>query len=153
MLQDDDNDTVWHCDADFNLNSHTDSNLLRKVQAKIHSEGYVIGKLQGEPLLMQQGFDNGFKKGMIIGKSCGEIYALVKITLENINSLNNEEMLHKIERNIFIDIPEAFENIEEVLSIFSNIRDILTSASVELTSEIKTFDACIEKMNNLLREM
>ena len=136
-----------HCDDDFFGDEVRDNDdaTSRKVSSKLFNDGYRIGKGKEEELQMQIGFDQGFERGMILGRVCGKLYAACRLAL-------SEENITGVEFNRSIDDLEAllFERVsnDDCVSTdtVNSLRSLILSISVNLNSAFEVFESDILKL-------
>ena len=101
-------------DSDFGEGDECDMQEanMRKMTDKLSKDGYRIGKAQEEEKQMQIGFDEGFDRGLRLGKVCGDIYAKVVYVVQS-EGLENKLFLTKLETLLMDTIPDELEVSEE----------------------------------------
>ena len=92
-------------DEDFDLSDELPERCLstRKIQSKLHSDGYRIEKVIADQVEIQIGFDEGFRHGMEVGRACGAFYAKCRGYR---HSPHYDEVLPVIEDILLRKLPE-----------------------------------------------
>lgn len=89
----------------------------------IINEGYRLGKISGEEIYRQEGFDKGMKMGLLVGKLCGRFIA--------------ETSVHgpDIQREVH-NVLKGQDNIrtDTVAKICSELSNILQNGGVDIAS-------------------
>ena len=123
-----------------------DEATSRKVSSKLFNDGYRIGKGKEEELQMQIGFDEGFERGMMLGRVCGKLYAACRLSLLN-------ENITGVEFNRSIDDLEAllFERVsnDDCVSIetINSLRSLILSISIDLEPAFEVFESDVSKLS------
>ena len=137
-----------HSDDDFfgDEVGDNDEATSRKVSSKLFNDGYRIGKGKEEELQMQIGFDEGFERGMMLGRVCGKLYAACRLSLLN-------ENITGVEFNRSIDDLEAllFERVsnDDCVSIetINSLRSLILSISIDLEPAFEVFESDVSKLS------
>jgi hypothetical protein len=79
---DDDDDDVGRLPSQ-QPESHEEEADMERVRPlqQVHKAGFRDGKMCGEELVMQEGFDVGFSQGMRLGSVLGRLYGLLRVVL------------------------------------------------------------------------
>ena len=100
---------------------------MRKMADKLGKDGFRIGKAQEEEKQMQIGFDQGFNRGLQLGKVCGAIYAkaICAVQQRSVGNTDVASNLSKLEVLLMDTIPDdlevdqsSIENLELLLGGF-----------------------------------
>ena len=93
-------------DEDFDLSDEMPELCVstRKIQSKLHSDGYRIEKVIADQVEIQIGFDEGFKHSMELGRACGGFYAKCR---RYRHSPHYDEVLPVIEDILLRKLPEC----------------------------------------------
>ena len=123
------------------------------VASKLYKDGYRIGKAKEEEKLMQEGFDIGFHRGVMIGRACGELYGACRVSLQSStttttasNTIENttpEEALKQIERLLFEELPHMDEYIDNTW--IEELRNAVLAVAVDLEPKFHLFMEHIEE--------
>ena len=137
-----------HCDDDFFGDEVRDNDdaTSRKVSSKLFNDGYRIGKGKEEELQMQIGFDQGFERGMILGRVCGKLYAACRLALleENITGVEFKRSIDDLEALLF----ERVSNDDCVsIETINSLRSLILSISIDLEPAFEVFESDVSKLS------
>jgi hypothetical protein len=119
----------------------SDNATTKKVSSKLYNDGYRIGKSKEEEVQMQLGFDDGFQRGIVTGRACGELYAACRILSSKlINSgvdINGQnKTIEDIEKLLFEGVADnEFVDDETMVSL----KLLVMSLSTDLDSAFMVF--------------
>ena len=117
---------------------------MRKMADKLGKDGFRIGKAQEEEKQMQIGFDQGFDRGLQLGKVCGSIYAK-GISAVQRGSVDNTEMAlnsSQLEVILMDTIPDDLEVCERSIR---DLEQLLVKFKCDATEELKTLGELLER--------
>lgn len=123
-------------DSDFGEGDERDMQEanMRKMTDKLNKDGFRIGKAQEEEKQMQIGFDEGFDRGLCLGKVCGDIYAKVVYATQN-EGQGNKLHISKLETLLMDTIPDELEASEEaIMELESLLKHFPCDVSVQIQS-------------------
>ena len=118
-----------------------DEATTRKVASKLYNDGYRIGKAKEEEVQMQIGFDKGFERGMLSGRTCGTLYASCREYLSNHLDATAESSLamSNLEALLFESIAESGyisdDSISKITSFVLSMSRKLEPAVILFTNE------------------
>ena len=117
---------------------------MRKMADKLGKDGFRIGKAQEEEKQMQIGFDQGFDRGLQLGKVCGSIYAKAISAVQR-GSVDNTEMAlnsSQLEVILMDTIPDDLEVCERSIR---DLEQLLVKFKCDATEELKTLGELLER--------
>lgn len=123
-----------------------DEATSRKVSSKLFNDGYRIGKGKEEELQMQIGFDEGFERGMMLGRVCGKLYAACRLSLlkENITGVELNRSIDDLEALLF----ERVSNDDCVsIETINSLRSLILSISIDLEPAFEVFESDVSKLS------
>ena len=123
-----------------------DEATSRKVSSKLFNDGYRIGKGKEEELQMQIGFDEGFERGMMLGRVCGKLYAACRLSLlkENITGVELNRSIDDLEALLF----ERVSNDDCVsIETINSLRSLILSISIDLEPAFAVFESDVSKLS------
>ena len=123
-----------------------DEATSRKVSSKLFNDGYRIGKGKEEELQMQIGFDEGFERGMMLGRVCGKLYAACRLSLlkENITGVEFKRSIDDLEALLF----ERVSNDDCVsIETINSLRSLILSISIDLEPAFEVFESDVSKLS------
>lgn len=123
-----------------------DEATSRKVSSKLFNDGYRIGKGKEEELQMQIGFDEGFERGMMLGRVCGKLYAACRLSLlkENITGVEFNRSIDDLEALLF----ERVSNDDCVsIETINSLRSLILSISIDLEPAFEVFESDVSKLS------
>ena len=137
-----------HSDDDFFGDEVRDNDdaTSRKVSSKLFNDGYRIGKGKEEELQMQIGFDEGFERGMMLGRVCGKLYAACRLSLlkENITGVELNRSIDDLEALLF----ERVSNDDCVsIETINSLRSLILSISIDLEPAFEVFESDVSKLS------
>ena len=137
--------TVMDCDDFFGDDDViNDEATTRKVASKLYNDGYRIGKAKEEEVQMQIGFDKGFERGMLSGRTCGKLYASCREYLSNHVHTTAEATvaMSNLEAVLFESIAESGfitdDSVTKIGSIVLSMSRELESAVILFANEAKS---------------
>lgn len=128
-------------DSDFGEGDERDMQEAntRKMTDKLNKDGFRIGKAQEEEKQMQIGFDEGFDRGLYLGKVCGDIYAKVVYATQS-EGQGNKLHLSKLETLLMDTIPDELEVSEESIV---ELEGLLRHFRCDASDQIHSLKRCV----------
>lgn len=113
-----------------------ESRLLQNEHQRMYNNGYRTSKVMHEEALVQEGFDHGYEKGILIGRLVGALYARFKTRMNAAIPPQNSEappnpskqykkLALRLEKAFMIDIPARLQ--DESHELGQELVDELTS--------------------------
>jgi hypothetical protein len=129
-------------DDDDDFGEGTDADMwaadMRKIGGKLSNDGFRIGKAQEEEKQMQIGFDEGFQKGIVLGRACGKLYGAC--ASKSSKCARSLESLSKLQTLLYETVPDA-ETVDATL--LQEISVLVLSLETDLTDELDKFKSCV----------
>ena len=101
---------------------------------------------------MQEGFDIGFHRGVMIGRACGELYGTCRMSLQSSYPASStisstpDEALKEVERLLFEELPHMDGDIETTW--IDELRHAVLAIAVDLEPKFHRFMQQIEEFGN-----
>lgn len=124
-----------------------------QVSSKLYKDGYRIGKAKEEEKLMQEGFDVGFHRGVMIGRACGELYGACRVSAQTSNSSSSStsntalDAMKEIERLLFDDLAHMDGDIAHTW--IDELRNAVLTIAVDLEPKFHLFMEHIEEFHTV----
>ena len=123
---------------------------INQVASKLYKDGYRIGKAKEEEKLMQEGFDVGFHRGVMIGRACGELYGACRVSLQSSNPSSStsgitHDAMKEIERLLFDELAHMDGDIAHTW--INELHNAVLAIAVDLEPKFHLFLQHIEEFH------
>lgn len=136
-------------DSDFSGDEeghHMTHATTKTVSSKLYKDGYRHGKQSEESRLVQAGFDDGMKVGLLLGRICGSLYAACRHEQSIANSEESSTILKSIEAILF-DKSTLHENIAKSSMERSRLEELVRRLSGNLNGSLAEFISKLELLS------
>ena len=144
-------DDEFYADDEFGSRCVGAEQTEKQVASKLYKDGYRIVKAKEEEKLMQEGFDVGFHRGVMIGRACGELYGACRVFLQSSNPTSNSsdstpDAMKEIERLLFEELPHMGGDIEDIW--IDELRTAVLAIVVDMEPKFQLFVQHIEEFRS-----
>jgi len=138
-------DDDWYDDDTVDGNEAMIAASVHSLSDKLHNDGYRVGRSMEDDAQMQRGFDEGFSRGIVVGKACGRLYAATKTFTINFLSPEErssaEQSLHELERLLLAVVRGSqHSHLRDVLDV---VEQSVLRTSCSLSAEFESFKTAL----------